>query len=97
MSYGLSHLKLDLSGPDGNVYVVVAKCAKLVKKIEGPDEAKNFSVLAIGEPARELGQDWTYEDVLVYCKKKTGITFVSDRKLDIDPELYEIEERSCYL
>lgn len=98
MSYGLSHLKIDLHGEKGNVYYVISAAKNLVRQVEGDEAASEFSKRCHGRVQIALGMEWTYENVLQEVIDKTGITFVSPVELPIDPDLYTIEpSMNCYL
>ena len=93
-SYGLSHVKLDLSGPKGNVFYVLGAIEKLVQQVEGYDAAKGFAEMAMGTACNAIGFNvhHDYNTILRYCKEKTGITFVANQKLDVDDDLYELKK-----
>ena len=93
IQHDLSHLKLDIGGPKGNVYYVLGTCKKLVAKLEGFEAGESFIDMATGIPWKELGgESWNYNDVLRYIKEKLNITFVSRHELDIDDDLYEVSD-----
>ena len=92
MSYGLNHLKIDIGGPDGNTFFLLAKVCSVIRQVEGKEEASKFRKLCMGQGMSKLGFEWGYEDILRAIIDKTGITLVSDRELPIDPSLYTIEE-----
>jgi len=94
-SYGLSHFKLNLSGPSGNVFYVTGAVERIVRKVEGYEASKHFAEMAMGTACNKLGFNncHDYNTILRYCKEKTGITFVADSKLDgVDEDLYEVRE-----
>jgi len=95
-SYGFSHIKLNLSGPKGNVYYVLGAIQKLVQQVEGLQAGKGFAEMAMGTAVNKLGFDiqHDYNTILRYCKEKTGVTFVANSKLDIDNDLYEVRKRT---
>lgn len=91
MSYGLSHLKIDIGGTDGNVFVLIAKACSIVEQIEGKEVAKTFRQQCHGQSMSKIGFNWEYEDVLLLIIEKTGITLVASHELPIPSELYTIE------
>lgn len=95
-SYGFKHIKLDLSGPKGNVFYVLGAIENLVRQCEGYEAAKGFGEMAMGTAVNKLGFNVhnDYNTILRYCKEKTGVTFVANQKLDIDDDLYEIKKRT---
>ena len=96
-SYGLSHVKLDLSGPKGNVFYVLGAIEKLVQQVEGYDAAKGFAEMAMGTACNAIGFNvhHDYNTILRYCKEKTGITFVANSKIgELDDDLYEVKKRT---
>jgi hypothetical protein len=96
-SYGLDHIKLDLSGPKGNVFYVLSAIENLVKQVEGWEAAKGFAEMAMGTAVNKLGfnNHNDYNTILRYCKEKTGITFVANNKMgELDDDLYEVKKRT---
>lgn len=94
MSYELSHIKLDIGGPKGNVGRVIALTSDLVKQVEGREAVEKYQAGCRGEMVRKLGGSWNYNDVLRFVVKKTGIILVSDRELSgVDPDIYVIENK----
>jgi hypothetical protein len=96
-SYGLTHIKLDLSGPKGNVYYVLGAIQKLVQQVEGHTAANGFAEMAMGTAVNKLGFENhnDYNTILRYCKEKTGITFVANNKIgELDDDLYEVKKRT---
>jgi len=95
-SYGFDHIKLDLSGPKGNVYYVLGAIQKLVQQVEGHTAAKGFAEMAMGTALNKLGFNvqHDYNTILRYCKEKTGITFVASQQLDIDDDLYDLRKNT---
>ena len=94
MSYKLSHIKLDIAGPKGNVFVVIALTSDLVKQIEGHDAVEQYQAGCRGEMVTKLGGSWNYNDLLRFVVNKTGITLVSDREIpSVDSDLYVIEKK----
>ena len=94
-SYGLSHIKLDLSGPKGNVFYVLGAIENLVQQVEGYDAAKGFAEMAMGTACNAIGFNVhnDYNTILRYCKEKTGITFVANSKIgELDDDLYEVKK-----
>jgi|APSaa5957512535_1039671.scaffolds.fasta_scaffold00113_102 hypothetical protein len=93
MSYGLKHVKLNLSGSHGNVFHILGAAKGLVRKVEGFKAANEFARQADGTAWREMGGDWSYNDVLRTVKDKIGLTFVADGELtDVDKDLYELND-----
>tara|TARA_B100001179_G_C18493250_1_gene360939 strand:+ start:330 stop:635 length:306 start_codon:yes stop_codon:yes gene_type:complete len=94
IQHDLSHIKLDIGGPKGNVYYVLGACKNLITKLEGHEAGDSFIDMATGTPWKELGgESWNYNDVLRYIKDKLGITFVSRHKLSgVDKDLYELSD-----
>ena len=93
MSYGLKHVKLNLSGSHGNVFHILGAAKGLVSKVEGHKAANEFARQADGTAWREMGGDWTYNDVLRTVKDKIGLTFVANSELpDVDKDLYELND-----
>ena len=94
MSYKLSHIKLDIGGPKGNAFVVIALTSDLVKQIEGSEAVEKYQAECRGEMVTKLGGKWRYNDLLTFVVKKTGITLIADRALPgVDPSLYLIENK----
>ncbi len=96
-SYGFDHIKLDLSGPKGNVFYLLGAIENLVKQCEGYEAAKGFSQMAMGTAVNKLGFENhnDYNTILRYCKEKTGVTFVANSKMDeLDDDLYEVRKRT---
>jgi len=93
MSYGLKHVKLNLSGSHGNVFHILGAAKGLVRQVEGSKEAREFADKANGTAWRGVGGVWTYNDVLRTVKDKIGLTFVADGELtDVDKDLYELND-----
>jgi hypothetical protein len=93
VSYGLKHVKLNLSGSHGNVFHILGAAKGLVRKVEGFKAANEFARQADGTAWREMGGDWSYNDVLRTVKDKIGLTFVADGELtDVDKDLYELND-----
>lgn len=94
MSYELSHIKLDIGGPKGNAFVVIALTSDLVKQIEGPEAVEQYQAGCRGEMVTKLGGKWSYNDLLTFVVNKTGITLVADRELPgVDLSIYLIESK----
>ena len=96
-SYGFSHIKLDLSGPKGNVYYLLGAIEDLVKQCEGYEASKGFGNMAMGTACNAIGFDNhnDYNTILRYCKEKTGVTFVANDKMsELDDDLYEVKKLS---
>lgn len=94
MSYRLSHIKLDIGGPKGNAFVVIALTSDLVKQIEGFEAVKKYTAECRGEMVTKLGGSWDYNDLLRFVVKKTGITLVAEHELpSVDSDLYVIEKK----
>ena len=55
IQHDLSHLKLDIGGPKGNVYYVLGTCILVVAKLEGFEGGESFIDMATGIPWKELG------------------------------------------
>jgi len=94
-SYGLSHIKLDLSGPKGNVFYVLGAIEKLVQQVEGSAAAKGFGEMAMGTAVNKLGFNvqHDYNTISRYCKEKTGVTFMANSKIgELDDDLYEVKK-----
>jgi hypothetical protein len=94
IQHDLSHIKLDIGGPKGNVYYVLGACKNLITKLEGHEAGDSFIDMATGTPWKELGgESWNYNDVLRYIKDKLGITFVSRHELSgVDEDLYVLSD-----
>lgn len=60
-------LTIDLTGPDGNVYAVVAKVATVLKKAGLSEKAAELKTLAL--------QQKSYEAVLQLCQQYADVTF----------------------
>ena len=96
-SYGFDHIKLDLSGPKGNVFYLLGAIENLVQQCEGREVAKGFCEMAMGTAVNKLGFENhnDYNTILRYCKEKTGVTFVANDKMDqLDDDLYEVRKRT---
>ena len=94
-SYGFNHIKLNLSGPKGNVFYLLGAIQNLVKQCEGYEAAKGFAEMAMGTAVNKLGFENhnDYNTILRYCKEKTGVTFVANTKMDeLDDDLYEVKK-----
>ena len=83
MKYDLSKYKIDIGGPDGNVFVVISKVKSAIKQIYGIADANKFQDMVF-----DFGH--TYEQILSDCVEFTGIQFVSEHHLPISSDLYEI-------
>jgi hypothetical protein len=60
-------LKIDLRGPDGNVYAVIGKCCDALRRAGQGDMAARLKKEAFEQP--------NYEAVLEHCKKYVDVTF----------------------
>ena len=74
-SYGFNHIKLNLSGPKGNVFYLLGAIENLVQQCEGREVAKGFCEMAMGTAVNKLGFENhnDYNTILRYCKEKTGV------------------------
>jgi hypothetical protein len=96
-SYGLDHVKLDISGPKGNVFYLLSAIKNLVKQVEGWEASKGFAEMAMGTACNAIGFNvqHDYNTILRYCKEKTGVTFVANSKIgELDDDLYEVRKRT---
>jgi hypothetical protein len=96
-SYGFDHIKLDLSGPKGNVFYLLGAIQKLVQQVEGYKAAAGFAEMAMGTACNAIGFNVhnDYNTILRYCKEKTGVTFVANNKMnELDDDLYEVRKRT---
>ena len=93
IQHDLSHLKLDIGGPKGNVYYILGTCKKLVEKLEGFEAGESFIDMPTGTPWKELGgESWNYNDVLRYIKDKLNIKnelamFVNYKSSTVSPQI----------
>lgn len=60
-------LKIDLTGPDGNVYAVVSRVCDALKKAGQGDKAAELKSKAFTQPG--------YEAVLDLCKEYADVTY----------------------
>lgn len=93
MSYHLHQYKINIGGPDGNTWFLLAKVIPIIRQVEGEEAASAFRQLCLGQTMCKLGFTWSYEDVLKTIIDKTGITFISYYELPISPELYTLEKQ----
>jgi len=61
-------LRLDRQGPDGNVYVVIGKCADALRKAGCAAEAVKLKQLAL--------QARSYDEVLKLCETYVDVTWI---------------------
>jgi hypothetical protein len=69
-------LRLDLSGPDGNVYVVVAAARQVLKALDRGDPG-------IGELADRLPTCRSYDEALAMVREYVNLVDVSREAEDI--------------
>ncbi len=97
LEWPLCGKKIDIGGPDGNVFFLIGKVSGAIRSVYGNDDAEAYSEGAHGRTFKAMGfTDWTYEDVLKYTIDSTGIELTADRDIGINEILYTIT-RNDYL
>lgn len=92
LTWDLSEYKIDIGGPSGNVFVMMAKIANAIHYYYTAEDSIKFKKLVMGGGLEKVGFHWEYVDVLEQCIELTGIRFVSNHTLvGIDDSLYTLE------
>lgn len=98
MRWDLEGLRIDIGGPDGNVFVVLGKMQAYIRRNYSAEAASTFRAVVTGQNMEQLGIEWTYNDVLEHCIDLTNIEFVSQHDLQsVEKKLYTIIQPSNYL
>lgn len=99
MSYRFSHIYINLRGPNGNVYALMALGNSIIREVEGSEVQEEFFKKVFtdrNEFFRVMEVDTTgfnwYELILKDYKDKIGWTYWSDSPLGLSDDLYELTD-----
>lgn len=85
MSYNFNHIKINLAGPNGNVFALMALGNNLIRQVEGKEAAEEFHKKVFIDKKEfyskmDLEHNW-YEEILKSYQDKIGWVYTSSHDL----------------
>lgn len=94
MSYGFDHISINLAGPNGNIFALIALGNNIISQVEGRDAADEFRKKEFYNKKEfyekmNMEHNW-YVEILKAYQNKIGWRYISPRDLGYESLTIEL-------